>query len=63
MTPLDSSEVMLHVVASPMIAILMTREVSFTLLENIYSTDITHMIIIYDRHIFILQATGVFVPL
>ena len=54
MTPLDSSEVMLHVVASPMIAILMTREVSFTLLENIYSTDITHD----DRNMFIVQATG-----
>ncbi len=39
----------LQVVASPMIVILTTLEVSFTLLENIYSTAITHD----DRNIFI----------
>jgi hypothetical protein len=33
---------MLQVVASPMIIILMTLEVSFMLLANIYSTDVTH---------------------
>jgi len=44
---------MLQVVASPTIVILMTLEVSFILLENIYSTGIT-----YDRqNIFIVQAT------
>jgi hypothetical protein len=42
MTPLESSELVLQVVASPTIIILMTQEVSFTLLENIYTTDITH---------------------
>ncbi len=38
---------MLQVVASPMILITMTLEVSFMLLENIYSTGITHD----DRHL------------
>jgi hypothetical protein len=47
MTPLESSEVTLQVVASPMIVILTTPEVSFKLLENIYSTGITHE----DRHL------------
>ena len=42
MTPLESSEVMLQVVASPTVVILMTLEVSFMLLEHIYSTGITH---------------------
>jgi hypothetical protein len=46
---------MLQVVASPMIIILTTLEVSFTLIENIYSTGITHD----DRKIFIVQATEV----
>jgi hypothetical protein len=46
---------MLQVVASPTIIILKTLEVSFTLLENIYSTSITHK----DYNIFIVQATGV----
>ena len=36
MAPLELSKVTLQVVASPMIAILTTPEVSFTLLENIY---------------------------
>jgi hypothetical protein len=40
-TPLESSEVMLQVVALPIIIILTTLEVSFMILENIYSTDIT----------------------
>ncbi len=47
MTPLESSEVMLQVVVSPMIVILMTPEVSFTLLANINSTGITYD----DRHL------------
>ena len=43
---------MLQVVASPMIVILMTLEVSFMLLANIYSRGVTHddchvMIVIY----------------
>jgi hypothetical protein len=42
MTPLESSEVALQVVASPTIVILVTLEVSVTFLENIYSTGITH---------------------
>jgi hypothetical protein len=54
MTPLELSKVTLQVVASPMIAILTTPEVSFTLLENIYSMVIS----LYDHHIFIVQATG-----
>ncbi len=33
---------MLQVVASPMIVILTILEVSYTLLENIYSTCVTH---------------------
>jgi len=45
---------MLQAVASPMIVRLTTLEVSFTLLENTYSAEITHAIIIYDRHIFIV---------
>jgi hypothetical protein len=59
MTPLELSEVMHQVVASPTIIILTTLEVSFTLLENIYSTGVTHE----DRHLrslyFIAQATRV----
>jgi len=54
MTPLELSKVTLQVVASPMIAILTTPEVSFTLLENIYSMVIS----LYDHHIIIVQATG-----
>ncbi len=42
MTPLESSEVTLQVVTSPMIIILMNLEVSFTLSENVYSTNVTH---------------------
>jgi hypothetical protein len=41
MTPLELSEVTLQVVSSPTIIILMTLEVLFTLLENIYSPCIT----------------------
>jgi hypothetical protein len=47
MTTLELSEVTLQVVASPTIVILMTLEVSFMLLEIIYSTCITHD----DRHL------------
>ncbi len=56
MTPLESSEVILQVVASHMIVILTTPEVSFKLLENIYSTGITHD----DRHLWlsIFYGTG-----
>ncbi len=55
MTPLELSGVVLQVVGSPMIVILATLEVSFMLLENIYSTRITHD----DCHCqnFIVQAT------
>jgi hypothetical protein len=49
----DDSIMMLQVVASPMIVILMTLEVSFMLLSNIYSRGITHD----DRNIFIAQDT------
>jgi hypothetical protein len=42
MTPLESSEVTLQVVVSPTIIILTALEVSFILLENIYSTSVTH---------------------
>jgi hypothetical protein len=41
LTTLDS-RMMLQVVASPMIIILITLEVSFRLLENIYSTGVNH---------------------
>ncbi len=41
-TPPESSEVRLQVVASLTIVILMALELSFTLLENSYSTGITH---------------------
>jgi len=44
----------LQVVVSPTIVILTTLEVSFLLLENIYSTGFTHD----NSHIFIVQATG-----
>jgi hypothetical protein len=48
----------LQVAALPIIVILTTLEVSFALLENIYSSSITHD----DRHddcnIFIVHATG-----
>jgi hypothetical protein len=48
----DNSRMMLQVVASPMIVILPTLEVSFMLLANIYSRGVTHdvchvIIIIY----------------
>ncbi len=45
---------MLQDVVSRMLAILVTLEVSFTFLENIYSTGITH----YDCNIFIVEATS-----
>jgi hypothetical protein len=49
---------MLQVVASPMVIILMTIDVSFKLLENIYSTGVN-----YNCHnhqnIFLVQATGI----
>jgi hypothetical protein len=38
----ELSEVTLQVVASPMIIILMTPKVPFMLLDNIYSTGVTH---------------------
>ncbi len=38
---------MLHVMASPTMVILMTLVVSFILLDNMYSTGITH----YDHHL------------
>jgi hypothetical protein len=41
---------MLQIVASPMIVILTTLEVSFMLLTNIYSTGITHD----DHHVMIV---------
>jgi len=47
MTPLELSEVTLQVMASPTIIIMKTLEVSFMLLENLYSTVITHD----DRHL------------
>jgi hypothetical protein len=48
----DDSIMTLQVVASPMIVILMTLEVSFMLLANIYRRGVTHdnrhvMIVIY----------------
>ncbi len=42
MTPLESREVIPQHEASLMMAILTTLEVSFMILENIYSTGITH---------------------
>jgi hypothetical protein len=42
MTHLELSEVMLQVVASPTIVIQTNLEVSFTFLENIYGTEISH---------------------
>ncbi len=57
MTPLELSEVMLQIVASPTIIILTTLQVSFLVLKNIYSTGVTHE----DCHLlslnFIAQAT------
>ncbi len=44
----------LQAVASPVIVILTTLEVSFMLLEYIYSTDVTYN----SQNIFIVQATG-----
>jgi hypothetical protein len=38
----DNSIMALQVIASPMIIILMTLEVSFMLLANIYSRGVTH---------------------
>jgi hypothetical protein len=46
----DGSIMMLQVVASPMIIILTTVEVSFMLLAIIYSRGITHD----DRHVMIV---------
>ncbi len=43
-------------VASPTIVILMTLEVSFTLIENIYTTGVNHD----DDNIFKAQTTGLF---
>jgi hypothetical protein len=54
---------MIQVVMSPMIIILMTLEVSFTLLENIYSTVITPDNHRGDCNIFIVQAPGVLLDL
>jgi len=45
MTPLESSEVTVQVVVSLMIVILTTPEVSFTLLENIYSTEAVFLVV------------------
>ncbi len=50
---------MLQVVMSPMIIILMTLEVSFTLLENIYSTGVSTDDCHGDCNILIVQANGV----
>ncbi len=53
MTPLESSELTLQVVASPAIIIVMILEVSFTLLENIRLQASLITIVIY---VFIVQA-------
>ncbi len=54
---------MLQVVASPTIVIPMTLDMPFMLLENIYSTGITHDDFHDhcpdDHHVFIIQANGV----
>ncbi len=47
----DNSVMMLQVVASHTIVILITLEVSFMLLANIYSSGITHD----DRHVMIIK--------
>ncbi len=47
----DNSIMMLQVVASPTIIVLMTLEVSFMLLANIYSRGITHD----DHHVTIVM--------
>jgi hypothetical protein len=47
MKPLELSEVTLQIVVSPTIIILTTLEVSFMVLEHIYSTGVTHD----DRHL------------
>jgi hypothetical protein len=47
MTPLESSEVTVQVVALPTIVILMTLEVPLMLLESTYGTGVTHD----DRHL------------
>ncbi len=47
MIVIDDSIMTLQAVASPMIVILMTLEVSFMLLANIYSRGVTHD----DRHV------------
>jgi hypothetical protein len=60
MAPLESSEVMLPVVAPPMIIILMTLEVSFMLLDNIIVQASFMMIVNYNHHIFKVKATGAF---
>jgi len=49
---------MLQVVASPTIVILMTLEVSFMLLENIYSTASLMFVTYGCQNVFIVQATG-----
>ncbi len=59
MTPVESLEVTLQVGASPTVAILTTLEVSFMLLDNIYSAWNTRddcNLRLY--HIFEVQATG-----
>ncbi len=60
MTPLGLSEVTLRVVASLMIVIQTTLEMSVMLLRNIYRLASLMTIIIYDCHIFIVQATWSF---
>ncbi len=50
---------MLQVVVSPMIISLMSLEVSFVLLENIYSTSVTYDCHLNSQNIFIVQATGI----
>jgi hypothetical protein len=44
MTPLESLEVMLQVVVSPLIVILMTLDVLFILLEKIYNTEAVFLV-------------------
>ncbi len=59
MTPVESLEVTLQVVASPTVAVLTTLEVSFMLLENTYSVWNTRDDCnLQMYHIFVVQATG-----
>jgi hypothetical protein len=50
---------MLQVVASPTIVIPMTLDMPFMLLENIYSTSITHDDCPDDHNVFKTQVNGV----